>query len=131
MIDKEKTEQAARLWLNDWNNRDFEKVMSHYAEDVEFYSPTVVSRWKEESGKLSGRTAVQNHFLKGIEEQPGMHFQFHAILYGFNSIVLIYKRETGSLSADFVLFDDEGKVKEVRSHWESSSPGPSEVNKLS
>jgi ketosteroid isomerase-like protein len=38
MLDKAKLETAAEDWIAAWNNRDFEKLMSHYADDVEFYS---------------------------------------------------------------------------------------------
>ncbi len=117
-MDKEKLQQAARRWINDWNQRNLEDVMTHYAEDVEFYSPTVVKRWNIAEGKLIGKTLVEQHFRKGIEEMPGIQFEFHSILYGVESVILFYKRETGKLAADLVVFNDAGKVREVRSYYE-------------
>ena len=114
---KELIKKAAESWLDDWNGRRFDQVMNHYADDVAFYSPTVITRWNESSGRLNGRQALERHFRKGFEETPGMQFTFHNILYGQDSVVLLYHRETGTLAADYVLFDETGKVKEVRSHW--------------
>jgi SnoaL-like protein len=117
-MDKEKLKQAALQWMSDWNQRDIENVMTHYADDVQFYSPTVIKRWKEAEGRLVGKALVEQHFRKGLEEVPGIHFEFHSILYGVESIILFYKRETGILAADLVVFDQAGKVKEVRSYYE-------------
>src|ERR1017187_1413318 len=110
-MDKEKLQQAARQWINDWNQRNLENIMSHYADDVQFYSPTVVRRWNIAEGKLTGKALVEQHFRKGIEEVPGIQFEFHSILYGVESVILFYKRETGKLAADLVLFNEAGKVK--------------------
>jgi ketosteroid isomerase-like protein len=117
-MDKEKLQQAARQWIDDWNQRNLEDVMAHYADDIEFYSPTVVRRWNIAEGKLAGKAMVEQHFRKGIEEVPGIQFEFHSILYGVESVILFYKRETGKLAADLVVFNDAGKVREVRSYYE-------------
>ncbi len=117
-MDKEKLQQAAQQWIKDWNQRNLENVMSHYADDVEFHSPTVIKRWNIAEGKLIGKDLVERHFRKGIEEVPGIQFEFHSILYGVESVVLFYKRETGKLAADLVVFNEAGKVKEVRSYYE-------------
>jgi hypothetical protein len=121
MTEKEKLKQAALEWLDDWNNRNLEKVMTHYADDVKFYSSTVIRRWNEVEGKLEGKVAVERHFRKGLEEMPDIHFEFLSILYGIESIILFYKRETGILAADFVMFNKEGKVKEVRTYYEEKA----------
>jgi SnoaL-like domain len=116
-MDKEKLKQSAMQWIEDWNQRNIDKVMTHYADEVEFYSPTVIKRWNKAEGKLIGKALVEQHFRKGIEEMPGIHFEFHAILYGIDSVILLYKRETGLLAADLVVFDEGGKVKEVRAYY--------------
>jgi hypothetical protein len=116
MTDKKETEKLARLWMSDWNEKHIEKIMSHYADDVVFYSNTVITRWNEPSGRLSGKEAVEKHFCKGMEEVPDMRFDFHSILYGCESIILVYKTQAGLLAADYILFNEKGLVKEVRSH---------------
>ena len=117
-MDKEKLKQAALQWMDDWNGRKLENIMGHYAEDVEFYSPTVTRRWNKAEGKLIGKDLLEQHFRKGIAEVPAMQFEFHSILYGIDGLILFYKRETGSLAADLVSFNEAGKVREVRSYYE-------------
>jgi hypothetical protein len=117
MIDKEKLRAAAFQWMDDLNQRNLENLMAHYADEVEFYSPTVITRWQIGDGKLVGKAAVERHFRKAIEEVPGMRCEFSAILFGVESVILSYKRETGALAADLVVFDEGGKVKEVRAYY--------------
>jgi SnoaL-like domain len=121
MINKQLLKQSAMQWIEDWNNRSMENVMSHYADDVQFYSSTVIKRWNEPSGKLEGKDAVERHFRKGLEEMPGMNFGFHSILFGVESIILFYKRESGALAADMVKFNEKGKVSEVRAYYEENN----------
>ena len=117
MIDKQKLKQAAMQWIDDWNHRNIGNVMDHYSGDVKFYSPTVIRRWNETEGKLEGKEAVERHFRKGLEEMPDIHFEFHSILFGIESIILFYKRESGILAADLVMFNKAGKVSEVRAYY--------------
>ena len=119
-MDKTELTTNAMQWLEDWNARDMEKIMKHYADDVVLYSPSVIRRWNVPDGKLTGKEAVRKHFAKGLEEVPALHVVFHSILFGINSIILFYARETGMKAADFILFDSSGKVKEVRACYAES-----------
>jgi ketosteroid isomerase-like protein len=40
----------AEAWSDARNRRDLDAVMSYYAEDVAFCSPTVVKRWEIRDG---------------------------------------------------------------------------------
>jgi ketosteroid isomerase-like protein len=42
---REQAWEAAKDWCDAWNCRDLDGIMLHYADDVEFSSPTVVKRW--------------------------------------------------------------------------------------
>jgi ketosteroid isomerase-like protein len=119
MPDKEKLEQAARNWIESWNKRDFNAIMSHYAEEVKFSSAAAARRWKDSAGVLIGKAAVEKHFRKGIEEIPGLRFDFHSILYSPDSILLLYSRENGRLAADSVRFNEDMKVIQVTSFREA------------
>ena len=39
----ENAERLAREWVEAWNAHDLERILSHYAEDVEFASPFVAA----------------------------------------------------------------------------------------
>src|SRR5450755_680978 len=114
MTDIMQLKEAAKGWIAAWNSGDFKSLLDHYSEDVVFYSSAATRRWNIEAGKLTGKKALENHFRKAFEEAPGMNLAFKYILIGTDGVLLVYQRETGRTAADFVLFNAEGKVKEIR-----------------
>jgi ketosteroid isomerase-like protein len=106
--------EAANGWIAAWNSGDLKTLLDHYADDVVFYSSAATRRWNTADGKLTGKTALENHFRKAFEEFPNMKLDFRHLLLGTEGALLVYQRETGRLAADFVLFNAEGKVKEIR-----------------
>lgn len=105
---------AANKWITAWNSGNVEEILDHYTEDVILYSAAAKRRWNATDGKLVGKLAVENHFRKAFEEVPGMQLEFIKMLTGTEGVLLIYKRETGIMAADLVLFNESGKIKEVR-----------------
>lgn len=114
MIDKEQMLEIAAGWIKAWNTGDIATLLEHYADDIVFYSSAAARRWNAEAGKLVGKTAIEAHFRKAFEEVPEMNLTFKKLLIGADGVLLVYQRETGRISADSVLFNERGKVKEVR-----------------
>jgi ketosteroid isomerase-like protein len=38
-------EEIINDWLDAWNSHDLDRIMQHYADDIEFTAQTVVTRW--------------------------------------------------------------------------------------
>jgi ketosteroid isomerase-like protein len=114
MTDTKQLREKTIEWITAWNSGDFKSLMDHYADDVVFYSPAAARRWNITSGKLTGKKALENHFRKAFEEIPGMKLDFRYLLTGTDGVLLVYQRETGKIAADLVLFNEEGKAKEIR-----------------
>lgn len=113
MIDQDKLMGLVRDWLTAWNSKDIDRLMMHYADDVEFYSPTVIQRWGKPEGKLTGREAVRKHFLKGFEGNNHLQFELLGILNGVDAISLVYKKGRKGMAADVIWLDERGKVTRV------------------
>jgi ketosteroid isomerase-like protein len=114
MADLTGLKEAANSWIDAWNSGNIKGLMEHYADDVIFYSMAVTRRWNLASGKLTGKKALENHFQKAFQEVSGMKLSFRYILFGADGILLVYQRETGKIAADFVLLNEQGKVREIR-----------------
>src|SRR5215467_15743496 len=113
MIDKNKLMMLARDWLTAWNSKDIDRLMRHYHDEIEFYSPNVVKRWSKPGGKLLGKDAVRSHLLKGFEDANHIQFHLLGILEGIDGIIIVYKKGIKGMGADLVNLDDEGKVIRV------------------
>jgi hypothetical protein len=62
----------AEQWIEAWNSRDLDRIMDHYAEDVEFEANTVIRRWQKADGRLRGVTELRNHFRLGLDPVPNL-----------------------------------------------------------
>jgi hypothetical protein len=114
----ELTEEAAwalaRGWCEAWNRRDIDAIMAHYAEDVEFNSPTIVHRWGNADGWIRGKAKLRANFEIGVKA-PNLRFDLIDVLLGVNAISIIYRRETGTLVSDLVELDPQGLGRRVLS----------------
>jgi hypothetical protein len=106
--------QAATQWIEDWNSRDLDKIMAHYADDVEFHSPSVVDRWGRQDGILKGKAALRDHFKKGLDLPPDSPFQLIDILAGVDGMMVVYQQANGTIVADFVATDENHKARLVK-----------------
>lgn len=112
MTDVEDLRRAAIAWCDAWNRRDLDGVMTHYADAVEFSSPTVQQRWARSDGWLRGKDELRANFAIGIAKER-LHFEFIDILFGANTACILYRRENGAVVADLIEFDGAGHAVRV------------------
>jgi hypothetical protein len=113
MVERKILLDHARDWLNAWNTRDINRIMLHYHEDVEFYSPTVIKRWNEPEGRLIGKTALRNHFLKGFEDGNHIKFELLGILGGLDCVAMVYRKGPAGMGVNVVSMNAEGLIRKV------------------
>ncbi len=73
------TEQQARNfasdWIASWNSHDLDRVMSHYDDEVEYFSIFLLKLTDNKTGKLHGKENVKTYFAKGLDSYPDLHFK--------------------------------------------------------
>jgi len=115
---QERTEEAAWVlalgWCDAWNRRDIDAIMAHYADNVEFNSPTIVHRWGNADGWIRGKVRLRANFEVGVKA-PNLWFDLIDVLLGVGVICIIYRRETGTLVSDIVELNAEGLGSRVLS----------------
>ena len=100
MLSPESAARFAQDWIDAWNRRDLDAVMSYYSDDTEFSSPFVQQLSAEPSGVLRGKRALRafwEHALNSdaaIEEarpRPPFRLTLLHVLLGHNSVCLVYE----------------------------------------
>jgi predicted ester cyclase len=91
--------------------------MSHYAEDVVLISPTAARLLEDPSGTVKGDTALRSYFKRGLEAYPNLHFELLDVMFGLSSIVVCYKNQKGTKTAEFMEFSKEGRVTRVVANY--------------
>jgi len=104
-------------WIAGWNAHDLERIMHHYADNVEFTASTVVSRWDRADGKLNGKEELSQHFAKGLSLVPDIHFTVEEILWSPVGYAVIYHRENGNRVLDAVELNAEGLAVKVTAYY--------------
>ena len=113
--------QFADEWINAWNSHDLDRIMNHYAEELEFYSPLIIKLNINPDGRITHKTDLREYFKIGLEKFPDLHFSLQHVLVGLNSVVLYYGSVNNTLSAEFMLFNEDGKISQVRAHYTQKS----------
>ena len=117
MITRLFAEEFAAEWIEAWNHRDLDRILSHYAETFEFSSPRIIEVVGEPSGVLIGRAAIRAYWSKALERQPDLHFRLITALSGISSVVIHYQRHNGGYAAEYFEFEPGGKVSKSSAHY--------------
>ena len=116
------TEQHARSfadsWYAAWNAHDLDRIMAHYAPDIEHSSPFIRRYNGTDDTSLRGIAAVRDYFDRALKRNPTLRFDPLHLTIGLESVVLVYKRMTGDLAAEVFIFDAVGRVVRSISHYD-------------
>ena len=95
--------------------------MTHYAENIEFYSPFIITLTNSSEGRIYGKSALQAYFLKGLANYPDLNFELLQVLPGITSITLLYKSINNLLAAEVMEIDSEGRINKVLAHYSETA----------
>jgi hypothetical protein len=122
-ITLEEARQKAAACSTAWNHRDIDAIMTHYADDVVFSSPTVVKRWGHADGWLHGKAKLCENFAIGVRA-PGLSFELVDVFLGVHAMCIIYRRESGALVSDLVELDEHGHGRRVLACYGEPAASP-------
>lgn len=110
----------AQEWLAAWNAHDLERILSHYAEDVEFCSPFIAKLTNNPDGVLHGKARLRDYFARGLAAYPDLKFEFLRLYPGVRSCVLEYRSVNNLRAAETMEFNGTGKISRVQAHYTSA-----------
>jgi hypothetical protein len=107
----------AQDWIAAWNAHDLDRILEHYAPGVTLTSPAAAKLLNDRVGTVSGLPALRDYFQRGLEAFPSLHFELVEVLAGISSVVLLFRNQRGTHTAEFMEFDAEGKIIRVVAHY--------------
>ena len=117
MLTSAEAQEFARNWISAWNSHDLEAIVSHYSPDVVLTSPVAARLLNDASGTVRGKEDLRNYFRRGLEAFPELSFELLEVLCGLSSVVLYYKNQRGTRTAEFMEFAADGKVIRVVANY--------------
>lgn len=103
-MDNPEPQRFAEQWISAWNARDVEAVLTHYAEDVLFTSPTAQRVVPESGGTVRGKQALRSYWTQALEGNGDLHFELVGVYHGVDTIVLHYRNQLGDLINEVLTF---------------------------
>lgn len=110
-------QQFAREWIDAWNSHDLDVILSHYDDNVVLTSPIAAKLLNDPSGTVRGKAALRAYFRRGLEAYPDLRFELLDVMFGLSSVVLCYKNQKGTKTAEFMEFGENGKVIRVVANY--------------
>jgi predicted ester cyclase len=104
-------------WVAAWNAHDLDLIMTHYEDEVELTSPVAAQLLGTPDGKIVGKDSLRAYFRRGLEAYPDLRFQLVEVLCGLNSVVLYYRNQKGTRTAEFMELSAIGKVARVVANY--------------
>ena len=109
-MDIEFARMFSEEWVESWNSHDIEKIISHYADKLEFKSPLIVERYSDPDGTIYNREKLREYFLIGLNKNPSLRFKLKRVFLGINGLTLYYENARGGETAEYFEFNGENKV---------------------
>lgn len=119
MVTKEEAWKLAEHWVAAWNAHDLELILAHYEDVVELTSPVAAQLLGAAEGKVVGKANLRAYFQKGLTTYPELQFRLEEVLWGVSSVVLCYKNQKGTRTAEFMELSANGKVARVVANYSS------------
>lgn len=121
ILTPETAQKFAAEWLAAWNARDLDRILQHYARDVEFTSPLVSRFLDREQNTVRGIAMLRVYFRRALNAHPELQFVFRRVYCGAQSVVIEYRSVAEQLAAEMMELDEAGLVCRVNVHYTRAS----------
>ncbi len=111
-------------WIEAWNSRDLERILKHYARDIEFTSPFVSQMLNGNHNTVRGIALLRVYFARALNAYPDLQFKLRRVYSGAQSLVIEYHSVSDRLAAEMMEFNDSGLVIRVNTLYADAKLAP-------
>ena len=104
-MDEAAAREFVQDWLEAWNTRDLERVLTHFADEVTFTQPLAAQIFAASDGVVSSKDALRSYWTQRLDHNPDLHFELVGTYVGVDTIVINYRNQRGMLVAEVLRFD--------------------------
>lgn len=94
--------EVANTWINAFNRKDLDQLLSLYHESAEHYSPKLKVRHPETQGFIKGTKALRQWWQDAFERLPSLHYRLVRLTAEENRIFMEYIRQVAGESDMYV-----------------------------
>ena len=110
---------AAR-WIANWNARDVEAVLSHFADDCAFESP--IAQTVTGDAKVVGKAKLRAYWQAALAKYPSLHFTLDDVAWDAQrrTLAVMYTSRVGervTSCSEVMTFDAQGRQTLGRAYY--------------
>ncbi|WP_431202758.1 nuclear transport factor 2 family protein [Bradyrhizobium betae] len=99
-----------RTWIEAWNARDLERVLTLYDEDAVMTSDRIPMMGFDASGTVRGKDALRAYWGKALGLIPNLHFTVIDLFVSPDSVVVFYENERGKRICEYLRVNEAGLI---------------------
>ena len=111
MLSRAFAEEFANDWLSAWNDRDIDRILSHYADDVVFHSPRISVVMGNDATRVVGKKALQAYWTAALAKARRLFFDLDDVLVSSDAVTILYTNHREERVAETFVFNEEGEVR--------------------
>jgi len=115
--DRDAARKLAEEWIAAWNSHDLDRILSHYAEDVEFHSPFIRPTLGEDTDVIRGKAALRTYFAAALATYPELQFRLLQVFTGVDSLTLVYESVKRLLAAEVMFLGGDRRITRAVAHY--------------
>ena len=117
LVTEKFADEFANEWIAAWNAHDLDRILKHYAPDIEFTSPFVGRLLNCNENTLHGLAVLRGYFTRALNVYPVLMFVPTRVYAGARSVVVEYRSISNLLVAEMMEFNDDGQICRVFAHY--------------
>jgi len=79
-------------WIEGWTTRNLDQLMSRYADDAVFISPSVLVTNPDSDGILRGKVAIRSRYSLVFERFPKLRFELEELIERPYGVIVVYRK---------------------------------------
>jgi ketosteroid isomerase-like protein len=87
------TKAVANRWIDAFNTKNLDKLLSLYDEEAEHYSPKLKIRHPETRGLIKGKAALRQWWQDAFDRLPALHYRLVRLTAEENRVFMEYVRQ--------------------------------------
>jgi hypothetical protein len=114
-------ERLADEWIEAWNSHELEAIMALYSPAVSFQTPTIIDTLGVPDGLVTGSAKLREHFARGLERLPDLHFELDSVYVGVRSLAITYRWADGTPVCELHEYDHDELIDRVQALYRGLS----------
>lgn len=103
-------QQLAREWIDAWNARDLERVLTLYDDNPEMVSAGIIKLGINTEGRVRGKDNLRAYWSRALAGHTDLHFRLLDVFASPDSIIVRYLNERGDTMCEYLRLGRDGRI---------------------